>query len=241
VHHTGQEVPDDTGVLKSVASFAVPANLCPGEAAVKYRSKNTPVAMTMARRIAAGLAERGHCVSEVGTGSGGAGFACRLDRACEITVFLEVERREGDSMCFYLITWQSSSLNGRFLGRGASTPDCDKRWSTLCRAINNVLEDTLEASLWFGERRRRIVASYNPLCVIGSVRSLNSSAALSGVERFRCATREAQTAQMVISQSAQNRPGFYRFPLFCLGGKNSLENHPIPECGGVKLFKRFFV
>jgi hypothetical protein len=154
-------VPDDPVVLKSVASFEVPADSCPGDTGVKYRLVDTPVAMTMARRIAAGLAEKGHSVSKVGPGSGGgAGFACRLDRACEITVLVGVEGREGGSACFYLMTWQTSSLVGRFLGRGAKTPDCDKRWSALCRAINDVLEDAFRGVPWFGGLKRRIVAGH---------------------------------------------------------------------------------
>jgi len=130
----------DSGVLKPVALFQIPADLCPAEPGVKYRLADTPVAMTMAKRIATGLAEKRYSVSKVGPGSGGgAGFACRLGQACEITVFLGVERREGDSICFFLMTWQTSSLIGRFLGRGAKTPDCDKRWGALCQAINDVL------------------------------------------------------------------------------------------------------
>jgi len=137
-----REVPGDSE-LSSVASFELPADLCPDETGVEYRLADTAVSVTLAKRIAAGLAAKGHSVSEVGPGSGGgAGFVCRLDRACEITVFLGVERREGDSMCFFLITRQTFSPISRFLGRGAKTPDCDKRWSILCQAINYVLKDS---------------------------------------------------------------------------------------------------
>jgi hypothetical protein len=134
---------NDSGVLKPVALFQIPADLCPAETGVKYRLADTPVAMTMAKGIAAALTEKGYRVSKPGPGSGGgAGFACRLEQACEITVFLGVERREGDFICFFLMTWQTSSLIGRFLGRGAKTPDCDKRWGALCQAINDVLGET---------------------------------------------------------------------------------------------------
>jgi hypothetical protein len=57
------------------------------------------------------------------------------------------------------MTWQTSSLIGRILGRGAKTQDCDKRWNTLCQAIDDVLVDIFSgiSVVWRTEEEDRRV------------------------------------------------------------------------------------
>ena len=138
-------MPDDSGVLRPYAKFTIPADLCTSES-VDDRSFRRAADLDVARRIAAGLADKGHSVSKVGPASGsGAGFYCRLNRDCEITALLGVERQEGEAIHFYLMTWQTSSLFGIvFRGGVKSSSDCVQRWSALCEAINDILLDAFQ-------------------------------------------------------------------------------------------------
>jgi hypothetical protein len=135
-------------VLKPCADFEVSADLGAAEHCAAGPFPELPAELEVASRIAAGLASRGYIVSTVGPGSGGgAGFSCRLDRACEIEVFMGVEAKVGDSRRVSLSTDRFPSLIDRVFRHGAEpTVDCLRRWDVFCNAINEVLADELKAN-----------------------------------------------------------------------------------------------
>jgi hypothetical protein len=134
-------------VLRPHASLEIPAKFLLAEGATRLSSR-LAVELEVARRIAAGLVEKGYSVSKVGPGSGGgAGFFCRWKRNCEITVHLGVERREGNTIHFQLLSWQTSSfIRHVFRGGVKPSPYCDRCWIDLCQGINNVLLNSFQAT-----------------------------------------------------------------------------------------------
>jgi hypothetical protein len=137
---TSQKMHEGAG-LRPHASFEIPVKSLAAEGGMTDRSSRLAAELDVARRIAADLAQMGYDLSNVGPGSGGgAGFFCRLNRDCEVTVHLGVERGEGDAVQFYLLSWQTSSfLRQVFRGGVKSSPDCNQCWNDLCHTINEIL------------------------------------------------------------------------------------------------------
>ena len=148
-------------VLRPHASFEIPPKFLVGCNATD-RSSRLAAASKVATRLAADLAEKGYSVSKVGPGSGGgAGFSCRLNRDCEVTVHLGLEQQEGDAVRFYLLSWQTSSFLRRvFRGGVKSLPDCDQRWNDLCCTMNEIFVKSFESTsvVWRTEGEERKAA-----------------------------------------------------------------------------------
>lgn len=153
-------------VLRPHASFGIPVEFLLAEGGTTDRSSRLAVELAVARRIAAHLAEKGYNVSKVGAGrGGGAGFFCRLNRGCEVTVHLGVERRDGDAVQFYLLSWQTSAFLRQVFREGAkSSQDCDQRWNDLCHTINEVLVKSFGTTsvVWRTEEEERIKSRETP-------------------------------------------------------------------------------
>lgn len=146
-------------VLRPHATFELHVKSLVADGGTTDRSSRLAVDLDVARRIAADLAAKGYNVSKVGPGSGGgAGFFCQLNLDCEVTVHLGVERREGDALQFYLLSWQTSSVFRQVLkGAVKSSPECDHRWNDLCHAITEILAKSFGSTsvFWRTEEEER--------------------------------------------------------------------------------------
>jgi hypothetical protein len=140
------ETSDDSQVLKPCAEFQLRASFFAGADCAMDRSFRRAADHNVASQITAKLKDRGHRVSKVGLGSGGgAGFSCRPNLRCEITIFLGIERSENNILYFYLLTWQTPTiLDWGFQGKPKSTSDCNRYWAMLCQEIDDILLESFK-------------------------------------------------------------------------------------------------
>lgn len=142
-------------VLRPCARFSIPSRLLvPGDPTRAFPWHHTD--LDLAGRIASTLGERGYAVSNARTGKGGgAGFWARLSSRCEVTVHLGVDEAAADACDFYMLSWQRAPLARQiFLREPKPSSDCDRRWKSLCEAIDDILKDTFESGTvtWLTEK-----------------------------------------------------------------------------------------